>query len=154
MSVFLGDEQQRPVDTDSLRRAAAMVLEMEGFSPSTELAVILVEPEQIAEYNARFMGREGATDVLAFPLEDLQPGAAPGPVAGEPPVALGDVFLCPDEIASRAERERVPVDDLMHLLLVHGILHLMGYQHDADGDADVMERREDDLMAAMGRSMS
>lgn len=153
MNVFFSDEQTGTADAESLRRFAELVLELEGFPDTTEMAVLLVEDVQMAEYNQRFMGREGPTDVLAFPLEDLEPGRAPRPIGDEPPVTLGDVFLCPSEVERRARRERIPYDDFLHLLLAHGILHLMGYQHDDDADAERMESREDELMAAIGRAM-
>lgn len=153
MSVFFGDEQEEPASGESLRRFAEVVIAAEGYPSTTELAVLLVDRGQMAEYNEQFMDSKGPTDVLAFPLEELEPGRPPQPVADEPPVTLGDVFLCPAEIATRAKREHVPYDDLLHLLLAHGILHLMGYRHEADGDAEVMERREDELLAEIGRSI-
>lgn len=154
MRVFLSDEQDRPVDAASLRGLAVAVLEAEGFASDTELAVMLVGPEQMSEYNERFMDRSGPTDVLAFPLEDLQAGSAPRRLRGEPPVTLGDVFLCPSEIELRAGREGFEYDDFLHLLLVHGILHLLGYDHDDDERADAMEQREDELLALVGRSLT
>lgn len=154
MSVFFTDEQTEPADGDSLRRFAEVVIELEGYPDSTELAILLVDPDQMAEYNERFMGRQGPTDVLAFPLEDLQPGRPPKPLGDEPPVTLGDVLLCPSEVARRARREKIPYDDFIHLLLAHGILHLMGYEHDEDADAERMERREDELLSAIGRALT
>ena len=153
MNVFLSDEQDRPANAASLREFAVKVLDAEGFASDTELAVMLVGLEQMTEYNERFMERKGPTDVLAFPLEDLQPGTAPRPLPGEPPVTLGDVFLCPAEIEVRAAREGFAYDDFLHLLLVHGILHLLGYDHDDDERADAMEQREDELLALIGRSV-
>ncbi len=55
------------------------------------------------------------------------------------------------EIAKRAEMQHVPYDDYIHLLLVHGMLHLLGYEHDDDSAAEAMERRENELLAAIGR---
>ena len=153
MNVFLSDEQDHPVDAASLRGFAVAVLEAEGFAADTELAVMLVGREQMAEYNERFMNRSGPTDILAFPLEDLEPGKAPRRLPDEPPVTLGDVFLCPAEIAVRAEAEHFIYDDFLHLLLAHGILHLIGYDHDEDARADAMEHREDELLALIGRSL-
>lgn len=151
MSVFLGDEQDEPVDAAGLRRFAALVLEAEGFAAGTEMAVILVSPAQIAEYNREFMGREGATDVLAFPLQDLEPGSAPPQMANDPPLSLGDVFLCPAEIRRHAAAEEVGFEDYLYLLTVHGILHLLGYDHGEDDGADAMETREQELLAMIGR---
>lgn len=151
MSVFLGDEQDRPADAASLRSFAMRVLAAEGYPEDTEMAVYLVDAAEMGSYNEQFMGRHGPTDVLAFPTETLLPGDPPRAVPGEPPLNIGDVFLCPAEIEQRATRDGIGYDDYLHLLLVHGILHLLGYQHDDDGDADAMERREDELLSLIGR---
>ena len=143
MNVFLSDEQGHPADGESLRASAAAVLAAEGYPDETEVAVYLVDAIEMAGYNKRFMDREGPTDVLAFPTETLTPG--------EPPLNLGDVFLCPVEVARRAAEESVAYDDFIHLLLVHGMLHLLGYEHEDDTAATAMERREDELLEALGR---
>ena len=151
MNVFLSDEQDEPLDAAGLRRFAARVLRAEGFPKGTEMAVVLVSPEQIAEYNREFMDRDGPTDVLAFPLEELEPGRVPPHVANEPPLSLGDVFLCPEEIRRHAAAKGIGFEDYLYLLLVHGILHLLGYDHGDDSDADLMEEREAELLAMIGR---
>jgi len=153
VNIFFSDEQDEPLDAAALRSFAELVLVQEGLPASTEMSMILTTPEQIAEYNKNFMDRRGPTDVLAFPLEDLSPGAIPTPIANDPPLTLGDVFLCPAEIRRRAEREGIPFDDFLFLLVVHGILHLLGYEHDDDTNAKLMEDREDELLAMIGRTL-
>jgi probable rRNA maturation factor len=154
VNVFFSDEQDEPVDGAGLRRFAEMVLTEEGLPGGTEMSLILVGASQIAEYNRRFMGREGPTDVLAFPLEELQPGMIPAPVANDPPLVLGDVFLCPSEIRRRAVAEGFAEEDFLYLLVVHGILHLLGYDHGDEEQAREMEVREDALLAMVGRSLA
>lgn len=151
MNVFLSDEQGHPADGASLRSCAHRVLKEERYPDETEMAVYLVDVIEMAGYNKRFMDREGPTDVLAFPTESLVPGSPTRAEPGEPPLNIGDVFLCPIEIARRAEGQHVPYDDFLHLLLVHGMLHLLGYEHDDDAAATAMEQREDELLAAIGR---
>jgi len=153
MSLFIGDEQDEPVDTAGLGKLAAAVLAAEGLPADCEMAVILVSADQIAEYNRQFMDREGATDVLAFPLQDLEAGKVPPPVANQPPLSLGDVFLCPGEIKRHAAREKVDFEEYLHLLAVHGILHLLGYDHDDPLSARRMEQREEELLALVGRRL-
>ena len=150
MSLFIGDEQDEPVDAESLRELAAGVLAAEGLPADCELALMLVSPGQIAEYNRQFMDREGPTDVLAFPLQELEPGRVPPPVANEPPLSLGDVFLCPAQIKRHALEERVDFEDYLCLLAVHGILHLLGYDHDERRSARRMEKREEELLKMIG----
>jgi probable rRNA maturation factor len=154
VNVFFSDEQGHPADGESLRSFAERVLVAEGFPIETEVAVYLVDALEMTTYNERFMDRKGPTDVLAFPTETLVPGDPPRPVPGEPPLNLGDVFLCPVEVARRARDENIPYDDFMHLLLAHGMLHLLGYEHDDDAAGEAMERREDELLGLIGRSWS
>jgi probable rRNA maturation factor len=154
VNVFVSDEQDEPLDAAGLRRFAQLVLEAEELPAMTEMAIIYVTAVQIAEYNRRFMGREGPTDVLAFPLEDLRPGAVPVPMANEPPLVLGDVFVCPEEIRRRAAELGIGYEDFLYLLTVHGILHLLGYDHENEDAAEVMERREEELLALAGRRLT
>lgn len=147
MNIFFSDEQDEPVDGEALKALAASVLSAERLPDGTEMSLILVDPVQMAGYNEQFLDRPGPTDVLALPLEHLSPGHPPRRVANEPPVSLGDVFLCPDYIARRAEAESLdPIDYDLERLVVHGILHLLGYDHHEDGVAEMMERREDELL--------
>ena len=105
----------------------------------------------MTELNVAHMNKEGPTDVLAFPLEHLAPGKHPVFTDGGPPPFLGDVFICPAVVAGNADREQVPFDDEMALMVVHGILHLLGYDHAVDAEAEHMEQRERELLAGVGR---
>jgi probable rRNA maturation factor len=150
VNIFYSDEQDEPVDGEALRKLAAGVLTAERLPDGTEMSLILVDAEQMAGYNEQFLDRPGPTDVLALPLEHLVPGHPPRRVANEPPISLGDVFLCPDYITRRTAAEGLDVADYdLMRLAVHGILHLLGYDHHEDGVAEQMERREDELL---GRS--
>jgi probable rRNA maturation factor len=151
VNVFFSDEQEMPVDRTAMLEFAERVLREEGLPESTEMAVMLVGRDQIADYNERFMDRTGPTDVLAFPVEDLTPGSIPTVTPDDPPLNLGDVFLCPAEISSKAAAEGFDPDNFRFLLLAHGILHLLGYDHGDDVEAELMERREDELLKLIGR---
>lgn len=152
MNVYFSDEQTDPVDSSAMLQFAERVLVEEGLPETTEMAVLLIGADQIADYNERFMDRKGPTDVLAFPIEDLTAGHIPHLAPDEPPLSLGDVFLCPSEIHARAQGEGMDSQDLLYLLLAHGILHLLGYDHADDVQALVMERREDELLEMIGRT--
>jgi probable rRNA maturation factor len=122
------------------------VLEEEGLPPETEVAVVLVGPKEMADYNERFMNRRGPTDVLAFPLEEFRPGRPPVAEPNGPPLNLGDVFICPSVVRDNSEAAGVAFDDEMALMVVHGLLHLLGYDHTRDEDAKRMELRERRLL--------
>ena len=150
MNIFLADEQDEPLSTEPLRRLAELVLTEEQLDADTEVTLLFVEDEVIADYNQRFMGRAGPTDVLAFPLEPAQPGTPPQRSRGGPPINLGDVVIAPAYVGRAAGERGVDVDNEMGLMVVHGILHLLGWDHQDDNQAEEMERREADLLKRVG----
>lgn len=151
MSVFLADEQDDPIDAEPLRRLAELVLEEERFPADTEVTLLFVGEDQIATYNDRFMHREGATDVLAFPIEHLRPGLVPQRRPGGPPLNMGDVVIAPAFVRAQAEATGVSFNDDLSLMVVHGLLHLLGYDHQDDEEAERMEQRERQLLARARR---
>lgn len=149
-SIQLQDEQPRPVDGDHLVDLAGRTLAAEGYPPQTELSILLVTDAVMAEYNRSAFGRQGPTDVLAFPLEDLEPGRPPHRSDGGPPLAVGDVVIAPAYVERQAGELGVePVHELS-LMVVHGVLHLLGYDHVADADAELMEARESEILSGVG----
>lgn len=151
MTVFLADEQDVPVPTDDLRGLARAVLEAEGYPGGVEVTILLVDDEAMAGYNQRFMSREGTTDVLAFPLEELVPGVAPDQAPAGPPIHLGDIVIAPNHVQEQASSRGVEFVDELSLMVVHGMLHLMGWDHPTDESAGRMERRESEILATVGR---
>ncbi len=151
MPIFVADEQDDvDVDTEHLGSIARHVLSSEGYPESAELSILLVSAAEIAGYNSRFMGREGPTDVLAFPLEQFAPGRVPPAAQNGPPLTLGDVVISPEEIERQAADLGVAFEDELALMVVHGILHLLGWDHQNDAEADAMEQREAGLLGALG----
>lgn len=150
MNVFVADEQSEAVDVAALRRLSEVALEMEGCPADAEVSVILVGDEEMTGYNRRFLERSGPTDVISLPIEDLVPGRPPGKVPDGPPPLLGDVILDPAHIRRQATTLGRDFDDEMAMFVVHGLLHLLGYGHDADADAARMEERERRILAAAG----
>ena len=141
----------RPTPAAELRALAVMTLDAEGLAPDTEVTILAVSDEQMADYNERFMSRDGPTDVLAFPLEQLSPGRPPAPALNGPPLSLGDVVIAPSYVRRQAETRRVAFEDEMALMVTHGILHLLGYDHEEESDAEAMERREAEILKLAGR---
>lgn len=150
MTVLFENEQPEPVDTTSLFALAESVLSDEGYPPSAIVEVTLVTENRIADLNREHLDRDGPTDVLAFPLEDLEPGTVPAAAPGGPPVVLGDVVVAPSVVRRQAEDLGVGFSAEMSLMVVHGILHLMGYDHTDDEDAEIMEERERMVLSRMG----
>jgi probable rRNA maturation factor len=151
VNVFLADEQSVSVDAEALVGLAGLVLQKEGFPDATDVTVVLVDEEVMAGYHESHLGKPGPTDVLSFPLEHLRPGRPPAaPGQGAPPIHLGDVLIAPSYVARQATGHGVGFGDEMALMLVHGMLHLLGYDHESEADAEGMERRERELLAEVG----
>ena len=162
LSVFGADEQRDVVvDVPRWVRLAQLVLEAERvperFGPSAEMSLLFVDEQTIAELNERFLGAQGPTDVLAFPMDDDVPpggrqpdqgGRGPGAPTdpGDPPTLLGDVVVCPTIAHRQASERGLPADDELALLVVHGVLHLLDYDHAETEEATVMRRREQELL--------
>lgn len=152
MSIFLADEQTQEVGLSDLHSLAQLVLSEEGFSDDVEVTLIFVSESEMAAYNERFLDREGPTDVLAFPVEDLMPGVVPDIDPQGPPLMLGDVIIAPGYVRRQAERDGIGFEDEIALMVTHGILHLLGYDHVEDDDAERMEARERELLARAGNT--
>ena len=159
VAVFVADEQtDHPVDAMRWMHLAEQVLASEGVRGEAELSVLFVDEAVMTDLNRRFHGKDGPTDVLAFPIDEdpveggRSPdsgGTGPGYSATEPtdmPVLLGDVVICPAVAAANAPEHAGSYDDEVALLLVHGILHLLGMDHLDDDEAEEMEARERELL--------
>ncbi|MGH8934458.1 MAG: rRNA maturation RNase YbeY [Egibacteraceae bacterium] len=140
MTVYLADEQSRPVDLERLQRLAEYVLADRRVPDAMELSVLCVERDVIASLNAAYMGSEGPTDVLAFPID------YPGETAAGQPSLLGDVVLCPAVAEEHASSDGRGLSDEVELLLVHGILHLLGHDHAEPEEQELMFGLTDQLL--------
>ncbi len=159
MSVFASDEQSEvAVDLERWLGLARMVLAEERAPHDAEVSLIFVDETAITDLNQRFLGGTGPTDVLSFPIDDdhvpggRQPdsgGRGPGAPAelGDPPVVLGDVVLCPLVAQRQAPTHAGTLDDELALLVVHGLLHLMNYDHAEPDETVRMQGREQELLA-------
>ena len=127
IEILIDNRQDDPVDEEALTELALRTLQGEGVKTG-ELSVSFVTPHEIAELHERFMGEEGPTDVLSFPQEDTY--------------LLGDVVICP-EVAAESDPD---VESEVQLLLVHGILHLLGYDHEEEAERAQMWARQEHYM--------
>lgn len=128
------NESGSEVDVTQLGRLTRYVLDRMRIHPQAELCLKLVDPDTIATLNEKWMDKDGPTDVLAFPIDELTPGSD-----GEEfeDGTVGDVVLCPQVAAEQAPTNGQTTEQEIELLTVHGVLHLLGYDH-----AEADERRE------------
>ncbi|HEX6686120.1 MAG TPA: rRNA maturation RNase YbeY [Candidatus Limnocylindrales bacterium] len=165
MSIEIANESGVDVDADQIVAVARHTLGQMGVNPLAELSVLLVDADYMAVLNHQWMGKDGPTDVLAFPMDettsiDHGPAEAPGA-----PTLLGDIVLCPEVATAQAAKygsadPRMRVDEVtqpadsnygmadeLTMLTIHGVLHLLGYDH-----AEPEEERE--MFALQGKLLS
>jgi len=127
----------------TVRRAIAQAAAIEGTAdPAAEVSVLLCDDAVIAALNARWRGRDEPTNVLSFPA----------PPAGDPaaPAHLGDIAIACETVIREAQEQGQPVSRHLAHLAVHGFLHLLGYDHGTDDEAERMEQLERDILASLG----
>lgn len=138
MDVFVANEQDLPVDEERSAALARHTLASEDVDDEAELSVLFVTSGHIERLNRRYAGNRYATDVLAFPLmEDEDDG-----------YMLGDVVICPQVAQSNALKLDRELTDEIDTLLVHGTLHLLGYDHQNDRDKTRMDERMQQVLAS------
>ena len=143
-------------DWDSLAEAAARAaIAQTPFaaivsSPAMfEIAVRLTSDDEVHALNADYRDKDKPTNVLSFPM--LEPSAIAGAFGNQgPEILLGDIVLAQSVCAAEAEEKQVPVATHATHLVVHGVLHLLGYDHIEDAEAELMEALERAAMAALG----
>jgi probable rRNA maturation factor len=126
MSVEVLNESGVDLDVTQFVRLARFTMGRMRVHPEAELCLKLVDEATIAQFNHHYMGKEGPTDVLSFPMDELRPGREGEP---EEEGILGDMLVCPQYAAAQAPTFSRTIDDELHLLTIHGILHLLGYDH-------------------------
>jgi len=151
MNIAVSDPDRVDIDPGALEAFVEAVLVAEGVDDTAALAVTFASIEDIADLNERFMGKAGPTDVLSFPIEDASPGHPPVGVVDGPPLVLGDIFICTEVVDTHAGEYGVPFDEELYLMVVHGVLHILGWDHVDEGDAEAMETREATHLATIGR---
>ena len=135
MSIEILNESGADLDVRRLSALSRFVMDQLRVHPQAELCIKAVDEDTIAELNGRWMDKEGPTDVLAFPMDELRPGK----VTEEPEEGvLGDLVLCPDVAERQGAEAGHGRDTEIELLTVHGILHLLGYDHAEPGEHEEM----------------
>ena len=145
MSIEILNESERDLDVTGLAALSRYVMDRMRVHPLAELCIKAVDEPTIAQLNEQWMDKSGPTDVLAFPMDELRPGTV-----GEEPTegVLGDLVLCPAVAERQGASAGHGTEAEIELLTVHGILHLLGYDHAEPEEHRVMFGLQDELLAA------
>ncbi|HET8930894.1 MAG TPA: rRNA maturation RNase YbeY [Acidimicrobiales bacterium] len=144
-------DSEPSVDADALAALAEAALGALGVTGRAELSVTFVDEATIAELNREHLGGSGSTDVLSFPLEDSD---AVDPIVPGAPRLLGDLVICPEVAAANAPDHAGTFDDEMALLCVHGILHVLGWDHAERDEARAMRAEEARVLGLVHREVA
>lgn len=135
MSVEVTNETVWQIDGKVFSDLGIWIMSQMRVSTQSDLAIMFVDPDPIAQLHMRWMNLEGPTDVMSFPMDELRPGTADRPT---PPGMLGDICICPQVAARQAAESGHSAAEEMLLLATHGMLHLLGYDHATDPEREVM----------------
>lgn len=128
---------------DRVLEATLHVLEFDD--ADSELSLVFTDDANIRTINSKWRHIDKATNVLSFPAFPIQPGQRPGPI-------LGDIVIARETVQREAQEENKSFDDHLSHLIVHGLLHLTGYDHQNDDEAEQMESLERKILASLGIS--
>jgi probable rRNA maturation factor len=149
MSIEVLNESGEALDADQLVGLSRFVLDRMRVHPLAELCIKAVDEDTMAGLNEKWMEGDGPTDVLAFPMDELRPGlVSEEPQTPEDGAILGDLMLCPTVAQRQAVTAGHSTDAELELLTVHGILHLLGYDHAEPDEHAQMFGLQDELLAA------
>ena len=147
MTIEVLNESGLDLDMQQLAQLSRFVMDRMRVHPQAELCIKAVDQDTIAALNAQWMDKEGPTDVLAFPMDELRPGlVTEEPEAGDTAV-LGDIVLCPAVAERQGETAGHGTVAELELLTVHGILHLLGYDHAEPEEHQEMFGLQDQLLS-------
>lgn len=148
MNIELSNLTASNCDESRLISLADFSLLAMGIHRDSELSLSLVDEEEMSALHVRWMGEPGATDVLSFPMDEMKPHSA-----AQGPGMVGDVVLCPDFAARQAAQAGHALQQELELLTVHGILHLLGYDHREENEKEVMFNLQDNLLKQWRESL-
>lgn len=126
MSIEINNETEYQISNELVLRLAEFALDRLHIHPAAELAIQFVGEEPMSLLHEQWMDEPGPTDVLSFPMDELRPGTDSEQT---PAGLLGDIVVCPSFAEGQAEKAGHPLINELLLLITHGILHLVGYDH-------------------------
>ncbi len=148
MEILINNKQDSiEVDLLSLKKLAEFILVFEKISSLTELSVAFLDEEEMERLNSQYRKMDVSTDVLSFPLFDKLPHNET-----EHPLVLGDVIICPVVARRNAQKVGHSIERELELLLIHGVLHLLGYDHVDSGSETLMKARQRKILNKFARS--
>ena len=140
MGIEIANNSGVACNEDQIVDVAAFTLDKMGIHPESDLGITLVDEDEITKLHIQWMDLPGPTDVLSFPMDELKPFSA-----SDGPGIIGDIVICPQFAAKQAINHST--EDEISLLTVHGVLHLLGFDHVEEEEHKVMFGLQDKTLA-------
>ena len=141
MYIELTDLTNSNADTNRIKSLADFSLRSLGIHPESELSISLVDMEEMSSLHMRWLDESGPTDVLSFPMDELKPNSS-----SDGPGILGDIVLCSEYAKKQAVEIGHSLQDELEVLVVHGVLHLLGFDHRENDEKTMMFSRQDEIL--------
>jgi probable rRNA maturation factor len=141
MNIELTELINSTIQTNRIIEVAEFSLLKMGIHPDSELSISLVDEIEMSSLHMRWLDESGPTDVLSFPMDELKPFSA---TSG--PGMLGDIVLCPEYAKPQAKRAGHSIQEELELLTVHGVLHLLGFDHREIEEKRLMFSHQDEIL--------
>ena len=145
LNIDVSNESGIEIDEQALGSLSSFVLSDLHVHPDAELSVLVTNEERMSQLHTEWMGLDGPTDVLSFPMDEVRPGSWSGDAVDEAPV-LGDLVLCPAVAKVQAQTAGHSTEEELQLLTAHGILHLLGFDHAEPAEEFEMFSLQSDLL--------
>jgi len=146
IGISVEEEFRELVDEDWAKKIAQRVLKAEGVAPPYEVSLVFTDSEVVQKLNRDYRGVDEPTDVLAFYMLPQKEADSPFALPPDGVTRLGEVIISYPQAAEQAKEQGYSVDKELTLLIIHGILHLLGYDHEQPEEEVKMRAREKELL--------
>jgi probable rRNA maturation factor len=146
LNIDISNDSGIEVDEQELVSLSGFIVDDLHIHPDAELSVLIAGEERMSQLHLEWMDLTGPTDVLSFPMDEVRPDSWSGDLSDDAPV-LGDLVLCPTVAAKQAQTAGHSTQEELQLLTAHGMLHLLGYDHDEPDEERAMFALQADLLA-------
>ncbi len=146
--ITIDNQQSMPLNLDLIQKNAQRILDYLGYQ-DFDLGILFTDNNGIHEYNNEYRGKDKPTDILSFPFHPNLKAGEKINALSEDEKNVGDIIICPEYIKADLERWGQTFEQRMDVLLVHGICHLLGYDHIEDEDYAIMKQKEEELLALL-----
>ncbi len=148
--IAIKNEQKVPIAIDTLKKDAKKILQFLGYA-TFDLGILITDKPHIHELNKQYRDCDKPTDILSFPYHSHLKAGQKIVAANKEDKNLGDIVICPHYIQEDLARWNQSFEERMKVLLVHGICHLLGYDHIKDEDYLIMHQKEAEILAMLSR---